>query len=128
MKFTTRQIRGKGRGKFLGFPTINMEIPAGLILEEGIYAVRVVFGKTACIGAMHYGPIPTFGQKDKQLEVFLLRTTEKQAQALNTSVIHITPLERIREVRSFPSSEELIVQMHKDITLIRRTWFPAIEE
>lgn len=119
MKFTTRQIPGRGRGKFLGFPTINMEIPAHFDLEEGIYAVWVTIEKKKFPGALHYGPIPTFGENQKSLEVFLMDATEKQVHSLNTKSIQVAPIRFIREVRSFPSSEALVRQMQKDIVAVR---------
>lgn len=120
MRFETRHIKGKGRGKFLGFPTINMEIPADLVLEEGVYGVWVSMGKNKYCGAMHFGPIPTFGQKEKQLEVFLLDVTESEANQLNTNSIQITPINYIREIRTFSSKDELIEQIQRDIEVIRR--------
>ena len=71
MNYKTRQVKGKGRGKLLGFPTINLEIPPGFNIEEGIYAGRVWISKKQFKGAFHYGPVPTFHEKDKSLEVFL---------------------------------------------------------
>lgn len=115
MTFLTRQIRGRGRGKFLGFPTINMEISKDLKLNQGIYAVWVAIGESKFKGALHFGPVPTFAQSAKSLEVFLLDTTEKQIQGLNTMSIHITPVKLIREVRKFSSPMELVAQMKKDI-------------
>lgn len=126
MTFQTRQIKGKGRGKFLGFPTINMKIPPDLVLEEGIYAVKVLIEKKTFTGALHYGPVPTFGESTISLEVFLLDST--QVETLNTSVVQITPITRIREVRTFSSKEELIAQMQLDIAAIRRIGFPGSEE
>lgn len=123
MTFQTSQIKGKGRGKFLGFPTINMEIPPDLVLEEGIYAVKVLIEKKSFTGALHYGPIPTFGESEISLEVFLLDST--QVETLNTSVVQITPITRIREVRAFSSKDELIAQMQLDIAFIRRIGFPG---
>ena len=41
MKFKSRHIKGKGRGKILGFPTINLEIPKRFSLAIGIWAVKV---------------------------------------------------------------------------------------
>lgn len=127
MRFETRHIKGKGRGKFLGFPTINMKIPADLVLEEGVYGVWVSMGKNTYCGAMHFGPIPTFGQKEKQLEVFLLDVTESEANQLNTNSIQITPINYIREIRTFSSKDELIEQIQRDIEVIRRIAFPVSE-
>jgi len=124
MKFQTHQIEGRGRGKFLGFPTINMEIPKDLDLAEGIHAVWVTIEHETFKGAMHYGPIPTFSEIRRSLEVFLLDITEKKIEMLNTSVIKITPVKRIREVRAFSSKEELIAQMTRDVARVRLA-FPA---
>jgi len=41
MKFKSRHIKGKGRGKKMGFPTINLKIPSNFKLEDGIYAAKV---------------------------------------------------------------------------------------
>lgn len=123
MKFQTKQIKGKGRGKLLGFPTINMEIPPDLVLEEGVYAVKVIIEKKTFMGALHYGPVPTFGENNRSLEVFLLDSNH--VETLNTSIVQITPIAFIREVRAFSSKDELIAQMHQDIAAIRRIGFPG---
>jgi riboflavin kinase/FMN adenylyltransferase len=70
--FTTIQIRGKGRGKLLGYPTINMKIPVDFDLPDGIYAAWVTIGTTRYGGALHWGPIPTFKEEMKSLEVFVV--------------------------------------------------------
>lgn len=118
--FTTHQIRGKGRGKFLGFPTINMQIPAGFILAEGIYAVWVAIGEKKCMGAMHFGPIPVFDEQAKSLEVFLLDINEKDFDTLDTSVIHVTPVKRLREVRAFGSTGDMVIQIRQDVVDTKR--------
>lgn len=39
--FTANVIKGKGRGKELGFPTINLAVPENFNLKPGIYACWV---------------------------------------------------------------------------------------
>ena len=128
MTFQTRQIKGKGRGKLLGFPTINMEIPSDMDLAEGIYAVWVIFKDKRFVGALHYGPVPTFQESKKSLEVFLLDVTETEVKSLDTFSIQISPIARVRDVRTFSSKEGLIEQMRRDIDVIRRSAFPVSEE
>lgn len=115
----TRQVRGHGRGKLLGYPTINMEIPPGMSLTHGIYAAWVTMGGVTFRGAVHYGPVPAFGQKEVSFEVFLLVASESELNGLDTSQIRIKPVTRIREVRAFGSSVELVDQITKDVEAVR---------
>lgn len=117
MKFTTRQIKGHGRGKLLGFPTINMEIPRDFDLREGIYASWVTIARQTFIGALHYGPVPVFGQKEKSLEVFLVDVRDEDIG--DTSVIEITPVKHLREIQTFPDGIALAAQITKDIAGVR---------
>src|SRR3989344_5941092 len=72
MKFTTPVIKGHGRGKTLGFPTFNLQIPADLQHKHGIYAGFVWIDKQKYPGAFHFGPIPVFSDSSPHLEVFVL--------------------------------------------------------
>ncbi|MBI5619675.1 riboflavin kinase, partial [Candidatus Gottesmanbacteria bacterium] len=85
MKITSRQIKGKGRGKLLGFPTINLEIPEGLTLKEGIWAVWVTIAGKRYGGALHFGPVPTFREREKSLEVFLLDASEAELAGVESA-------------------------------------------
>ena len=49
----------------MGFPTINLAIPKGFSVENGVYAVKVRLGAELYNGALHYGPIPVFGENKK---------------------------------------------------------------
>ena len=117
MTFTTRQIKGHGRGKLLGFPTINMEIPTGMDLLEGIYAAWISIGGKTFMGALHYGPVPVFGQQTNSLEVFLLDVRDDQIG--DTSSIEVDPVKRLREIRSFAGSVELAAQIKQDVAKTR---------
>lgn len=122
MEFTTRQVKGHGRGKLLGFPTINMEIPLPFNLKEGIYACRVTLGNKTFMGALHYGPVPVFREKAKSLEVFLLDA--KSEDIGDTSIIRVTPIKWLRDVQTFPTSIALAAQIKRDVARVRA----ALEE
>lgn len=117
MKFRSTQVKGKGRGKILGFPTINLEIPKDLDLEDGIYAVEVFTGGKKFIGAMHYGPIPVFLEDDKTLEFFLIDTKDSDIPDSREFEVEIVKL--LRPIMSFPDKEGLIKQMSKDVEAAR---------
>jgi riboflavin kinase/FMN adenylyltransferase len=119
MKFKTITIQGKGRGKDLGFPTINMQIDPDFIfgVQEGIYACRVTLDGETYGGALFYGPIPVFGEEEKSLEVYLV----------DSGFIYIGPgrdievelVKYIREVRNFSDVSFMQEQMAKDVLAIR---------
>lgn len=120
LKFEAKIIKGKGRGKELGFPTLNLEIPADFNLKQGIYSCWVVFDTNPSqryMGALHYGPIPVFGEMIPSLEVHILGYKEdKTPQKLEVTVVKF-----LRDVRFFDSVEKLINQIEQDVAETRRT-------
>ncbi len=115
----THQVRGKGRGKFLGFPTINMVIPQDLSLQDGIYAARVSFGGKTYNGALHLGPVPTFGQAERALEVFVLDTKNIARASVEKEHIQVEFVSWIRPVIAFESKQALIDQIGRDVVRVR---------
>jgi riboflavin kinase / FMN adenylyltransferase len=119
--FTSKQVTGKGRGKFLGYPTINMEVPADFELSDGIYAVWVTLSGTRFRGALHWGPVPVFDEEKKSLEVFILGVSDRELSHANFSLIAIEIVKKLRDVANFPSVDALTEQMRKDIVEVRKT-------
>ncbi len=116
----TKKVKGKGRGKFLGYPTVNMKIPNGFAAQDGIYAARIRIGKTEYKGALHYGPIPTFADDTKSLEVFLLDTKSVSEKVLEVEKIHVDFIKWLRPIEKFGSEKELIDQIGKDVESVRK--------
>lgn len=122
MKFTARIITGRGRGKRIGTPTINLaleDVPEDL--EEGIYACWVTSTKYEIRNTrfkskavMHYGPRPVF-KDSASCEIHLL----DEPIDLSDGTLEIEVIERMRDVQNFPSPEELIAQIKADIALSR---------
>ena len=118
MSYRTKQIKGKGRGKLLGYPTINFQIPRDLVADEGIYAAMVIINKKIYKGALHYGPVPTFNEKEKSLEVFLIDADEKELDRLDGKIIEIELVKKIRDIKKFSTVEELSLQIGWDVEMI----------
>ena len=115
MNYKTRKIMGKGRGKLLGYPTINLVIPEKFDEQEGIYAGLVWIEKKRYKGAFHYGPVPTFEEDAKSLEVFLIDTDENDLRNLERVTIKIELVKKIRDIVKFSTIQELSKQIKQDI-------------
>ena len=106
MKFESTHIKGKGRGKPMGFPTINLKIPDGFELKDGIYAAKVNIEKKVFKGALHYGPVPTFSEEEKSLEVYLIEVTNEDLinygfENLDGKLIKIEIIKYLRKIIKF---------------------------
>lgn len=119
VRFVTRKIKGKGRGKQMGFPTINMQIPKTLKLSHGIYASSISLAGKTYVGALHYGPIPTFGEKTNSLEVFLLDAKQIKDSVVEQSDIQVEIIACIRPIYHFSSVGDLVKQIELDVARIR---------
>ena len=120
MKFSSTQIKGKGRGKPMGFPTINLKIPKNFKLQNGIYAAKVNINNRIFNGALHYGPVPTFNESEKSLEVFLLETNNKELENLKVNIIKIKIIKYLRPIIKFDLKEDLIKQIKEDVLDIQK--------
>lgn len=120
MSFLTRQIRGVGRGHEIGFPTINLSVPDDLDIEDGIYAAYVFIDGEKYKGAMHYGPIPTFSQDKKTMEVHLLSFTDENIPITEGKDIEVDLVSKIRDVWSFDGKDDLVEQIKIDIENVEK--------
>ena len=103
---------GKGVGRTLGHPTINLRIPDGLVrLPLGAYVVETPIGP----GVANYGNAPTLGERawpEPVLEVHLMDAAESIAIPETLSVAF---KRFIRPERTFSSLEELQAQIARDV-------------
>jgi riboflavin kinase / FMN adenylyltransferase len=120
MMFQSRHIKGHGRGKGLGFPTVNLLIPKNFNISHGVYAARVTILGEVYKGALHYGPIPTFGDTEKSLEVYLLDVTDENTPNTDGVDIEFDIVERIRGIRKFDSAEDLSKEIAQDVEKVKR--------
>jgi len=113
-------VRGAGRGKTIGIPTINLEPPDArkLLPPDGVYAVRVALDDARTFGGMmNQGPRPTFGEATRTLEVHLFDFDGE----LYGQTVHVEWVRRLRAVQAFPSREALVAQLEHDRQAARAT-------
>jgi riboflavin kinase / FMN adenylyltransferase len=105
-------VRGAGRGKALGFATLNLAdiSPRKLLPPEGVYSVRVQtpFGEYG--GMMNLGARPTFGDARTTLEAHLFDASGDFYGAC----VRIDFVSFLRATRKFASGDELAAQLRKD--------------
>lgn len=119
MKIVSRQIKGKGRGKFLGFPTINLEIPDGFEFENGIYSGMATIESKDYLAAIHFGPVPTFNEQEKSLEIFLIDISDLNLPKSPIDNLELTIKNKLRDIRKFKTEDLLKKQIQKDVENIR---------
>lgn len=108
-----RVVGGEGRGRHLGFPTANLDVPpAKLIPADGLYACFAGLRKMR--PAMAYiGARPTFGEgADRRVEIHLLERPGHRD--LHGRLLRAELIARLRGDRRFASSEGLVAQMKRD--------------
>ena len=71
-----RVVVGERRGRTLGFPTANLQVPPRVAVPaHGVYAVHVHTGGVAWPGVLNIGVRPTFGEARRTIEAHLLDWT-----------------------------------------------------
>ncbi|SNR92641.1 riboflavin biosynthesis protein RibF [Desulfurobacterium atlanticum] len=114
--FTTgNKVKGKGLGKKLGFPTINIKPAKKLLLPYGVYKVYAKANGKKLLGAANFGVRPTVDGKEELLEVHILNRNFKD---LKYEKPEIEFLKFIRKEKKFNSIEELQKQIKLDVKTI----------
>jgi riboflavin kinase/FMN adenylyltransferase len=119
---TASVVTGAGRGRELGYRTVNLALPnhKKLLPPDGVYAVWVESAGGVSGGMMHLGPRPTFGESERSLEIHMFETEDEMYGEL----VRVSWVERLRDVRHFGSREELQSQLDRDFENAQRalTW------
>jgi riboflavin kinase/FMN adenylyltransferase len=107
-----RVAQGVGRGRLLGFPTINVPLPGPrkLLPPQGVYAVKVQTPAGPLGGMLNLGPRPTFGDSSIGIEAHLF-DSESNLYGLP---VRIDFIRRLRDTRSFPDAAALAAQLERD--------------
>jgi riboflavin kinase/FMN adenylyltransferase len=105
-------ITSDKRGRLLGFPTANLDIkPQQALPDNGIYATITQVNDKRFPSATNVGTRPTFGEGERMVETYLLNYKGD----LYGKHIRVEFVKKVRDEQRFPSAEELIIQMGKDV-------------
>ena len=110
-------VHGQELGRVLGFPTTNM-IPSKdkLLPRFGVYASRSIFDNREFYGVTNIGIKPTVGGEIPGVETYLFDCNED----LYGKIQKVELLGFIRSERKFDNTDELTVQLKRDIDTAKR--------
>ncbi len=119
MKFTGTHAMGRKRARTLGFPTINLH-NINAIITDGVYAAHAMINKNQFMAAMFVGESPTFKDKEKTVELYLIGLSEEDKKkyhldSLISTIISVETVHYIRPVIKFASRESLIRHIEADV-------------
>ena len=109
-------VRGRGRGRSIGFPTANLNPHHETLPPPGVYAAVGTLGKRLLKGMVHIGERPTFKDKEKTLEVHFLDFHRD----IYGREIELVFLGKLRPTRTFSGGQMLAAQIQKDILKAKR--------
>ncbi|MDP6557910.1 MAG: bifunctional riboflavin kinase/FAD synthetase [Pirellulaceae bacterium] len=106
---------GAARGAKIGFPTANVDAIDTLLPAKGVYACRAICEEGQWPAAVNIGPNPTFGDNALKVEVHLIG----YSGSLYGNALEVDFLQRLRDIRSFDSIEQLKSQLARDVEAAR---------
>jgi riboflavin kinase/FMN adenylyltransferase len=111
-------IGGDRRGATLGFPTANLEVPAGVLVPGfGIYAGAVGDRRAA----VSIGVNPHYGGTERRVEAYLL---DWEGDLYGDRLV-VELWRYLREERAFRDEQELVDQIARDVEDTRSALRPA---
>jgi len=111
-------VTGDARGRLIGFPTLNVDVPDSrkLLPPDGVYAVRVEGSRGRFDGMMNLGGRPTFGDASRRIEAHLF-DADGDFYGDHVDVAFVA---RLRDTMRFPGPDALVAQLRLDADAARR--------
>ena len=104
-------VHGDGRGRRLGYPTLNNDIGASRCIPRmGVYRSAVMCGGKLYPAITNIGTCPTFGKRACHAESYIIG----ESVNLYGEKTKLYLLEYMREERRFESAQELLAQIDAD--------------
>jgi riboflavin kinase/FMN adenylyltransferase len=114
---TGEVVRGRGVGRSLGYPTINLNIPPGKLLPQpGVYAAKVVDNDREIPGMAYIGGRLTFDDETIAVEANLFDFDEE----LTGRKVRMILEHRTRSPRKFETPEELAAALAEDKKQVKK--------
>lgn len=111
-------VRGVGRGRKIGFPTINLNIDDDVIKPKfGVYFARMMQNDSCFYGLVNIGIRPTFEDFKKPiLEMYIFDFNDN----LYDDLVKVELLKFLRSEKKFSGVEELKAQINSDVIGARK--------
>lgn len=115
-RLTGEVVEGARRGRTIGFPTANVDVPSGIVLPaDGVYAVCAHLGERSYEAVTNIGVRPSFDNGQRTIEAHLLDFDAD----IYGQVLSLEFVERLRGETRFDSVEGLIRQIKRDVEQAR---------
>lgn len=108
-------VKGEGRGRTIGFPTINLKTEFPLIPKRGVYITDVDVGGKRYPAVTNIGYNPTFDGQSLTIETYIL---DFSGDLYDRNIV-LYFLERVRDEVRFSSVDELKERIWKDVEAAR---------
>jgi len=115
-RLTGPVVLGDQRGRGLGFPTANLDVPARIVQPaDGIYATLAWINGERHDSVSSIGVRPTFGELAHTVETFILDFDRD----LYGETVSIDLVQHLRGEERFETVDALVAQMHRDVDASR---------
>lgn len=104
-------VRGRERGRTIGFPTANLESETECLPPDGVYATRVTLADGAFGSITNIGMRPTFAETARSIEAHIFDFNRD----IYGERIKLELIERIRPEKKFTSADALKNQIALDL-------------
>ncbi len=108
-------VRGRERGRTIGFPTANLASETECIPPDGVYATRVILDDGAYGAIANIGMRPTFSESERSIEAHIFDFSRD----IYGMRIKLELVERIRAERKFDNADALKAQIALDLSKVR---------
>lgn len=105
-----RVEKGLGKGRALGFPTVNITLPSATLLKQGVYRSAIEVDGRAYSAVTNVGTCPTVCEREAHAESYIIGYNGD----LYGKELDVSLLGYLREERLFPTYEALTEQIKKD--------------
>ena len=107
-------VSGEGRGKELGFPTINIKTTSCLPKKRGVYICLLHLDQKVFSGVMNIGLNPTFFDLDKNIKVEV-HLIEPCPEDFHKQRVQVDILMYLRNEKQFDSKDSLKKEIQSDV-------------
>ncbi|MGN7661506.1 MAG: bifunctional riboflavin kinase/FAD synthetase [Anaplasma sp.] len=116
-------IRGRGRGRLIGFPTLNLSMGHTVLPRSGVYHARAKLSETNhwLSGVVNIGVRPTFAEDESSILEMHIFDFDRDIYGEKVSVELVN---FIRSEHKFKNVDQLVEQIRKDISKVKLKYCP----